>query len=136
MFVELKLNNEISKNSILNKIIKVELLLYFRLNLHDDIEIKWNNYFKNIIKIDIDCKDLLKFMLNNLHFTTDTNGNYVVMIDGNIKLPNTDYTLDKAIRLFNYGNLEIKGSHLITYAFDYLKQNIGKILMIKYFRVM
>lgn len=134
MFVELNISKKIPKNGLTNKIIKLEMLRYFRLNLNEEVRNHWDSYFKSTIDPKVNCDTILRETINSMRFTT-VEGKYVVLIDGKHMVNGTDYTLDSLLKLFNYGNLSIKGSHLISNAFDYLKHNIAKILLIKYFGV-
>ena len=124
MYVQIKIDgiNELSPK--LNKAIRRELLAYFRLNLSVSNQHKWNDYFKdNGIKITIN--KLFIVITNTLKFTISED-NYVISINNLIDV--SGYNLEYLTRLLNYGNLDIKGTYLITDGFDYLQRNINKII--------
>lgn len=53
----------------------------------------------------------------------------VVSIDTEMLLPNTSFYLIDLVRLINYGNLEVRGNRVIQEAFQYLEQNMNRILL-------
>lgn len=53
----------------------------------------------------------------------------VVSIDTEMLLPNTSFYLIDLVRLINYGNLEVQGNRVIQEAFQYLEQNMNRILL-------
>lgn len=55
----------------------------------------------------------------------------VVSIDTEMLLPNTSFYLIDLVRLINYGNLEVRGNRVIQEAFQYLEQNMNRILLRK-----
>ena len=55
---------------------------------------------------------------------------YIVRLNDNIKEEKSQEKLSTLIRLIDYGNLEIKGVHLINNSIEYIKDNILNIYRI------
>ena len=116
-------------DSNLNNAIKRELLRYIKLNLTDMQCKKWNSYMQD--QLNLNSWDVIRFLIytvNSLKFTLNSDG-YIVYLDKEHKLPDTNYSLESIMKLIDYGNIEIKGTHIMDNAFAYVENNIDRILL-------
>ena len=113
---------------LLRALIKQNLIKYFKLNLTGYRVEVVTNYLQSSLNIDWSCMRVLTYMVNHLKITSVDNI-FTCTVDNNILLPNTNYRLLDIVKLIEYGNMEVKGVHIIDNAFDYIENNIGKILL-------
>ena len=109
-------------------LIRAELMNYFKLNLVGYRATFITNYLKSSLNIDWSCMKFLNYMVNHLK-TTSVNNEWIIYIDNYSVLPDTSYTLQSIARLIDMGNMELKGTHIITDAFNYVEKNMTKKLV-------
>lgn len=85
-----------------------------------------NEYLKDIGIVET-AQQILIIASHNLKIIYTTNSEISVIIDPNIKLYRTNYTINNLCKLINYGNSEVKGTYIITDLFKYISDNILNI---------
>ena len=82
-----------------------------------------DEYLIESLKINNSSRDIIEYGLNNL-FISDNGTEYIVRVDNNLLVPDTNQNLLIVIKLIEYGNLEVKGINLISQAFSYVVMQI------------
>ena len=83
-----------------------------------------DDYMKKL-GINHSTVDLIKFSLDNLEIK-EVNGVYMIQVSTKIKIK--DYTLNQLMRLVDSGNLEVKGTNVMTDASNYINSHRGTVL--------
>lgn len=87
-----------------------------------------DEYLRDKLQISWTSSQIIQFAARHLRFAVVGNVQ-VVSIDTEMLLPNTSFYLIDLVRLINYGNLEVRGNRVIQEAFQYLEQNMNRILL-------
>lgn len=77
---------------------------------------------------DIGCeyttKEIIDEFLSNLK-CKEIEDYFDLYLDNQLIFKDTKWTIDSLIKLMNYGNIEIRGTHLIDKAIKYIQSNIS-----------
>ena len=90
--------------------------------------IAMQEYLKENYKVSIE--DVIKELALRGFSYSKVKDLYIVRLNDNIKEEKSQQKLSTLIRLIDYGNLEIKGVHLINNSIEYIKDNILNIYRI------
>lgn len=97
---------------------------FLSLNLSEETLRSLDVYLKQTLKIKMTSKEILETSLKHLFITRDVN-NYVIMIDTNFFLPQTNYRVNDLVNLITYGNLEVCGYDVMVKLANYIRGNIN-----------
>lgn len=90
----------------------------------------YNDTINNLLLITTENRyglhKIVNMSINNL-ISYKFNDFYVITIDNNAILPNTEFKLIDMCKLINYGNLDISGTMIYTQAFKYINDNINDL---------
>ena len=106
--------------------VKFKLYDYVRLNLSETKSKDLEKYLKDNFNISMTIKQILDFAFRNMQFD-NSRGTYKMYINPSVTIPNSYIKLDTVLKLFEYGNLEVKGLGLFTKGRDYIVKNISKL---------
>lgn len=115
----LNLSRDFDWSDFLTNFIPEKLLNYVVLNLNEEKVSSLDEYLIESLKINNSSRDIIEYGLNNL-FISDNGTEYIVRVDNNLLVPDTNQNLLIVIKLIEYGNLEVKGINLISQAFSYV----------------
>ena len=59
---------------------------------------------------------------------------FIIEIDNNVNFLNTDYNLYELCKLIEYGNINIKGSHIYSDCFDFIRNHMQTLINIYKFQ--
>ena len=90
--------------------------------------IAMQEYLKENYKVSIE--DVIKELALRGFSYSKVKDLYIVRLNDNIKEEKSQQKLSTLVRLIDYGNLEIKGVHLINNSIEYIKDNILNIYRI------
>lgn len=119
----LNLSRDFDWSDFLTNFIPEKLLNYVVLNLNEEKVSSLDEYLIESLKINNSSRDVIEYGLNNL-FISDNGTEYIVRVDNNLLVPDTNQNLLTVIKLIEYGNLEVKGINLISQAFSYVVMQI------------
>ena len=119
MEMTLNLSRDFDWSDFLTNFIPEKLLNYVVLNLNEEKVSSLDEYLIESLKINNSSRDVIEYGLNNL-FISDNGTEYIVRVDNNLLVPDTNQNLLTVIKLIEYGNLEVKGINLISQAFRYV----------------
>lgn len=119
----LNLSRDFDWSDFLTNFIPEKLLNYVVLNLNEEKVSSLDEYLIESLKINNSSRDIIEYGLNNL-FISDNGTEYIVRVDNNLLVPDTNQNLLIVIKLIEYGNLEVKGINLISQAFSYVVMQI------------
>lgn len=119
MEMTLNLSRDFDWSDFLTNFIPEKLLNYVVLNLNEEKVSSLDEYLIESLKINNSSRDVIEYGLNNL-FISDNGTEYIVRVDNNLLVPDTNQNLLIVIKLIEYGNLEVKGINLISQAFSYV----------------
>lgn len=119
MEMTLNLSRDFDWSDFLTNFIPEKLLNYVVLNLNEEKVSSLDEYLIESLKINNSSRDIIEYGLNNL-FISDNGTEYIVRVDNNLLVPDTNQNLLIVIKLIEYGNLEVKGINLISQAFSYV----------------
>jgi hypothetical protein len=97
---------------------------FLSLNLSEETLRSLDVYLKQTLKIKMTSKEILETSLKHLFITRDVN-NYVITIDTNFFLPQTNYRVNDLVNLITYGNLEVCGYDVMVKLANYIRGNIN-----------
>ena len=84
-----------------------------------------DNYLKNSLGINYKSIDILLFALRN-SYISELNKYCIINIGSSDVFKDTNYTLKSLVNLIENGNLDVKGSHILSQAFNYLKVGLDR----------
>lgn len=85
---------------------------------------QWNEYLKVVFpEQHLDVKRVLKDFFKNQDYIIQ-NGNYIIGVDKNIKIPTTDISIERVAQTIEEGNLDIKGYDIFTQVYQKISNNI------------
>lgn len=123
MEMTLNLSRDFDWSDFLTNFIPEKLFNYVVLNLNEEKVSSLDEYLIESLKINNSSRDIIEYGLNNL-FISDNGTEYIVRVDNNLLVPETNQNLLTVIKLIEYGNLEVKGINLISQAFSYVVMQI------------
>lgn len=123
MEMTLNLSRDFDWSDFLTNFIPEKLFNYVVLNLNEEKVSSLDEYLIESLKINNSSRDIIEYGLNNL-FISDNGTEYIVRVDNNLLVPDTNQNLLTVIKLIEYGNLEVKGINLISQAFSYVVMQI------------
>lgn len=85
-----------------------------------------NNLLLVITKNQYGLQKIVQMSIDNL-IDYKYNDTYIITIDNNTILPNTDFKLVDICQLINYGNLDVPGTMIYTKSFKYVNDNINDL---------
>ena len=97
---------------------------FLSLNLSEETLRSLDVYLKQTLKIKMTSQEVLETSLKHLFITRDVN-NYVIIIDTNFFLPQTNYRVNDLVNLITYGNLEVRGYDVMVKLANYIRGNIN-----------
>lgn len=124
MFIRLTNTTKYEWDNFIYRYIPNKMRNFLSLNLSEETLGSLDVYIKETLKINATSKEILETALKHLFITRDVN-NYVIMIDTNFFLPQTNYRVNDLVNLITYGNLEVCGYDVMVKLANYIRGNIN-----------
>lgn len=112
----------ISYNCV-NSVIKEAMKTFFIEKYNKGIFYNLDKFLYNILGSEIKCIDILIYAVNNAYIGKYGN-RYVLDLFNQMIYPNTNYTLSNLLSLINSGNLEVKGTNIISICYIHIRHYV------------
>lgn len=85
-----------------------------------------NKYLKDVLKINYSLKDILSECIKYIYLS-EFGENYIIDLGNMNRFKDTDYRTIDLLRLIEFGNIELKGTYLITKVYNFIREHCDYI---------